>query len=489
MNRILILLTLATLLISNHGFASSSESAKFAEFKKLQNEKLNKFKSDYLNRYEKHRAEIKEKWGVAELSSQTEFVQYDDNVKVIANFEEDFIEVSIQQQNDEPLTKVLNEDLINAVLSSLNVEPTNIPRHKSTTQVDKLVPTKSKVAQAKMKDVLSSLNVEPTNTPENKITTKVNRPTAIKPNLVQANAKVEKPINERGEVVEQIKSTSVLTLLGVKTAKQLTALVKSAEYVEKSTQEKRVIERTETRLEKQIQSLDNFSSSDAPAEQVKISEQLIASMKKEKKSLNTETSKEHLTAKKVTTYRLSLKRNRTHKAEPFLAAVNYYAKEWDVAPAIILAVMETESSFNPMAKSYIPAYGLMQIVPSTAGLDVNRKLFDVKEKPNEALLYTSVENIKYGSAYLHILMTRYLKEVKDPKSRLYCAIAAYNTGIGNLAKAFNKGKKGRLKAMKVINTMTPAQVYQVIKKSTHTETQRYLDKVLSSRDYFLNQQI
>jgi len=81
-------------------------------------------------------------------------------------------------------------------------------------------------------------------------------------------------------------------------------------------------------------------------------------------------------------------------------------------------------------------------------------------------------------------MTRYLKEIKNPTSRLYCAIASYNTGIGNVARAFNKGKKGRLKAMKVINTLSPDEVYNIIKKRTHTETQRYLDKVLESKQYF-----
>ncbi len=37
-------------------------------------------------------------------------------------------------------------------------------------------------------------------------------------------------------------------------------------------------------------------------------------------------------------------------------------------------------------------------------------------------------NIRYGTAYLHILFNRYFQKVTDPVSREYCAIAAYNLG-------------------------------------------------------------
>jgi membrane-bound lytic murein transglycosylase C len=182
-----------------------------------------------------------------------------------------------------------------------------------------------------------------------------------------------------------------------------------------------------------------------------------------------------------------LRRDRYKKAEQYLKMVSNNAQKWALSDQFILAIMETESHFNPLAKSYVPAYGLMQIVPSTAGADVNTKLLGIKNKPSPDLLFSGRDNIKYGSAYIHILMTRYLKEIKNPTSRLYCAIASYNTGIGNLARAFNNGKKGRLKAMKVINTLSPDEVYDIIKKRTHTETQRYLDKVLESKQYFTQQ--
>ena len=190
------------------------------------------------------------------------------------------------------------------------------------------------------------------------------------------------------------------------------------------------------------------------------------------------------TVKNTKSYKIQLHRARYDKATNYLDAVYQQAERWQVAQDTLLAVIETESHFNPMVKSHIPAYGLMQIVPATAGADVNNKVFSKEKKPTPEELFNGERNIEFGSAYFNILMTRYLKEVEDPTSRMYCAIAAYNTGIGNLSRAFNNGERGRMAAIKQINQMTPEQVMRVIKSKTHTETQRYLDKVLSSKAYF-----
>ena len=48
--------------------------------------------------------------------------------------------------------------------------------------------------------------------------------------------------------------------------------------------------------------------------------------------------------------------------------VEKYAKEFDLDPALVYAVMRTESSFNPEAESPAGAYGLMQITADTLDL-------------------------------------------------------------------------------------------------------------------------
>jgi len=145
--------------------------------------------------------------------------------------------------------------------------------------------------------------------------------------------------------------------------------------------------------------------------------------------------------------------------------------------SLIFAVIHSESSFNPRARSHIPAYGLMQIVPKTAGLDTYQFLYDKKRIVSAQYLYNTKNNITMGSAYLHILYYKYLSKIKDPQSRLYCTIAAYNTGAGNVARAF-VGTNDKNRAALVINKMSPDEVYEkLINDLKYDETREYLKKV------------
>jgi membrane-bound lytic murein transglycosylase C len=159
--------------------------------------------------------------------------------------------------------------------------------------------------------------------------------------------------------------------------------------------------------------------------------------------------------------------------------VKTFSQKSKLDQELVFAIIETESAFNPMAKSPIPAYGLMQIVPQSAGIDATEQLFGKGRVLSPSYLYTSDKNIEIGSTYLNILYYRYLKGIKNPTSRLYCSIAAYNTGAGNVAKAFTGNRKLR-KALPKINSMSPQQVYDhLIINLPYEETRNYLKKVVS----------
>jgi len=99
-------------------------------------------------------------------------------------------------------------------------------------------------------------------------------------------------------------------------------------------------------------------------------------------------------------------------------------------------------------------------------------------------LYNPNNNVEIGSAYFHILYYSYLKDIKNPTSRLYCSIAAYNTGAGNVAKAF-VGNYNISAAANVINRMSPDDVYRTLKRNLpYDETKRYLDKVLDKIEIY-----
>lgn len=167
-----------------------------------------------------------------------------------------------------------------------------------------------------------------------------------------------------------------------------------------------------------------------------------------------------------------IKRSRSYEK-----TVRKNAKRFDLPLPLVFAVIHTESAYNPFAKSHIPAYGLMQIVPRSAGIDSYLFLHNKKKMPSATYLYDSSNNIEMGSAYLHILYYRYLKAINHPTSRLYCTIAAYNTGAGNVAYAFTRNHNIKL-ASKKINRMQPKDVYSHLSKYLkYEEAQNYLDRV------------
>ena len=110
------------------------------------------------------------------------------------------------------------------------------------------------------------------------------------------------------------------------------------------------------------------------------------------------------------------------------------AKKYQISAALIYAIIETESSFNPHAVSSSNAYGLMQVIPATAGRDVYQKIKKVSGQPTKAVLFNPKYNIDIGSAYLSILKNNYLNKITTDKSKHFAMISSYNGGAGYLYK-------------------------------------------------------
>ncbi|MGR5145494.1 transglycosylase SLT domain-containing protein [Photobacterium alginatilyticum] len=174
------------------------------------------------------------------------------------------------------------------------------------------------------------------------------------------------------------------------------------------------------------------------------------------------------------------------KAMTYMPTVLKNASKWEVDPDLILAIMHTESHFNPMAQSHIPAYGLMQVVPTSAGRDVTKRYLGKEKLLPPEVLFKPDFNIDIGTAYLNVLQAHYLRKVNDPTIRTYLAISAYNGGIGAVAKHFTgKGSLSRL-ADKV-NTLQPDDVYQsLVNDFPYKETRNYLKKVHTKQTYYKN---
>lgn len=101
-----------------------------------------------------------------------------------------------------------------------------------------------------------------------------------------------------------------------------------------------------------------------------------------------------------------------------------YAKQFELEPALVFAVIKTESNFDPDARSHQDAYGLMQITESTLKWAMLREGQDASYTTED--LYDPEINIKYGCLILSLLLEEF--------EALDTALAAYNAGRGNALK-------------------------------------------------------
>ena len=164
--------------------------------------------------------------------------------------------------------------------------------------------------------------------------------------------------------------------------------------------------------------------------------------------------------------------------------MNKYAAEHKISPSLVYAVIRTEGNFNPYAVSAAPAYGLMQLVPTSGGRDAYRKVTGSDGVPSKEYLFDAANNIELGTAYLNILAYNQLEGVGNDVSREYCVISAYNTGTGNVLKVFSPI---RTEAVNTINRSGPAAVYKKLRTGLpYQETRDYLKKVVDYRRQFVS---
>ena len=99
----------------------------------------------------------------------------------------------------------------------------------------------------------------------------------------------------------------------------------------------------------------------------------------------------------------------------FHEVITEAAKEHDLHPALIAAVIHAESNFNPKAVSYAGAKGLMQINPPTQRYLKLKNAYDVRQ------------NVDAGTRYLKELISKFGGDVS-------LALAAYNAGPGAVSR-------------------------------------------------------
>lgn len=133
------------------------------------------------------------------------------------------------------------------------------------------------------------------------------------------------------------------------------------------------------------------------------------------------------------------------------------AEDYGLDPALIYAVIRTESKFNPNCESHAGAVGLMQMMPDSFKWvqKLRKTSLDDSELENPSV------NIDYGC----YLLKYFLKHYKDEK----CAVAAYNAGF--VVSDWLKNKK-----------YSPDG--KTLENIPYKETEKYVKKVEQTKDMY-----
>ena len=102
----------------------------------------------------------------------------------------------------------------------------------------------------------------------------------------------------------------------------------------------------------------------------------------------------------------------------FQEEVETASKRWNLDKSLIFSIIRQESAFNVRARSPADAFGLMQLIPSTARQTAKKNQIAYK---NFRDLYQPLKNVLLGSAYIKSLLNQY-------NNNFSLAVSAYNAG-------------------------------------------------------------
>lgn len=170
------------------------------------------------------------------------------------------------------------------------------------------------------------------------------------------------------------------------------------------------------------------------------------------------------------------------RARQYKELAKNFADKYNINIALVMAIMHSESNFSPMTVSSKSAMGLMQLLPSTASDEVHRFLYGRRGNIGFEELKIPETNIRYGIAYLHILLTRYFQNVANKDIKELCVIASYNLGPNRFLKLYGSTQEI---AVQNINAMSYADFLKDLPERLPTrETRHYVEKVKNMKSIY-----
>lgn len=144
----------------------------------------------------------------------------------------------------------------------------------------------------------------------------------------------------------------------------------------------------------------------------------------------------------------SLPKKFAKKAGKLTQTIINQAQKYDFDPAFILAIIQTESHFDPTVVGGVGEIGLMQIRPETAEWIAKKENMKWKGKKS---LFDPIQNVKIGVAYM-----AFLRDHFEGSAGKY--LSAYNVGPGKLKKIIGNDSLPRKYSTKVMKNYE--QFYQ-----------------------------
>lgn len=386
--------------------------------------------------YEKFKEEIEQKWDAFKEPKSKVYVEYseDSNTRQSVDFEkgEITIEVIVEEiePDDEPKTNSPDNSTVKSNPSNKNSQSKN-----DSDSIDKPKKQISNKIDSDKKKTTSNQNTQKQASPQQKEITK-----------------------SEDDSEKKIKEILTDALIGIITKKADDNKPLLENQVENSGGQNITVNNVENEAEDVI----------------------------EKKEIKAETYKSK-DGKKRTKYTVTIPLKNNHldeRTKRFEKEILKQAERWKLDPAIVFALMETESAFNPKARSHIPAFGLLQLVPKSGARDAYRYVYKEDKLVTGDYLYEPINNIELGCAYLSKIRYYYFENIKDDELAYICSIPAYNTGIGNVSKTLC-GKPHTNPAAKVASSMNAQELYnKLTTELEYEEARNYLKKVWKYKEKY-----
>ena len=147
---------------------------------------------------------------------------------------------------------------------------------------------------------------------------------------------------------------------------------------------------------------------------------------------------------------------------------NQVAQKNNVPETLFEKLIQTESAFNPNAKSPRGAMGLGQLMPATA----EELGLSLKEDHSSGSILHPESNLNASARYLRKLFDKYVGEGIPSEEAWNFAAGAYNAGMGNIDRAME-----RVSGKIVKNWDQVAEVLPEVTGKYSSETIKYVNRL------------